>query len=266
MVIDCFPFFNELDILEIRLNILSPYVDKFILVEANQTQSFKPKPFYFEEHKDRFSKFLDKIIHVKMEENVPSQGWTLENFQRNYILKGLSQLTLKKNDIISVSDVDEIWNPHYLNEVIEILKSKNFVSMTMDYLVFFLNLETLNKKWIGTVFTSAKNLLQATPQGLRNIKDRVETIPSAGWHFGYQGGKDMVYEKYFSCVEPINKSLVPSKNDFDTLFDERIKNGGYFIYSDNINDKSVQLMKYPLEKLPNYILNNIDKYQHMLVS
>ena len=266
MIIDCFPFYNELDVLEIRLNILDPYVDKFILVEANQTQSFKEKPFYFEENKQRFSKFLDKIIHVKMEENVPSHGWTLENFQRNYILKGLTQLTLQKNDLIAVSDVDEIWNPKYLNEVIEILKSKNFVSINMDYLVFYLNLETVDKTWIGTVFTSAKNLLQATPQGLRNIKDRVDSISSSGWHFGYQGGKDIVYEKYFSCVEPINKSLIPSKEEFNLLFDDRIKDGGSFLYSDNIDDQSVKLKKYPLKKLPTFILNHIDQYKHMIVS
>lgn len=266
MIIDCFPFYNELDVLEIRLNILEPYVDKFILVEANKTQSSINKPFYFELYKDRFSKFLDKIIHIKMEENVPSEGWTLENFQRNYILKGLSQLNLKNNDIISVSDVDEIWNPYYLKDIIESLNSKNFISITMDYLVFFLNLETVDKTWTGTVFTSAKNLLQATPQGLRNIKDRVGTIKSAGWHFGYQGGKDMVYEKYLSCVEPVNKVLIPTKNDFDILFNERIKDGGSFIYSDNINDQSVKLRKYPSEKLPVYILNNIDKYKHMIIS
>ena len=174
MVIDCFPFFNELDVLEIRLNILKPYVDKFILVEANQTQSFQSKPFYFEENKERFADFLDKIIHVKMEEGVVKEKWSLENFQRNYILKGLSELSLKKDDIIGISDVDEIWNPLFLNDIKEKLKSKNFISINMDYLVFFLNLETVNKKWIGTVFTSAKNLLQVTPQGLRNIKDRVD--------------------------------------------------------------------------------------------
>lgn len=266
MIIDCFPFNNELDVLEIRLNILDPYVDKFILVEANKTQSFKEKPFYFEENKQRFSKFLDKIIHVKMEEQIPKEKWSLENLQRNFILKGLSQLSLKKDDIVSVSDVDEIWNPNYLNEVKEKLQSKNFISITMDYLVFFLNLETVDKSWVGTVFTSAKNLLQATPQGLRNIKDRVETIPSAGWHFGYQGGKDLVYEKYFSCVEPLDKSLIPSKQDFDIIFNDRIKDGGSFIYSDNIEDQSVKLQKYSLEKLPVYITNNIGQYKHMLLA
>jgi beta-1,4-mannosyl-glycoprotein beta-1,4-N-acetylglucosaminyltransferase len=265
MIIDCFPFFNELDVLEIRLNILDPFVDKFVLVEADKTQSFSPKPFFFEENKERFSKFLDKIVHVKMEDDLPREAWSLENLQRNYILKGLSKLSLKNSDIVAISDVDEIWNPLYLDDIKTSLLSKNFVSITMDYLVFFLNLETVDKNWTGTVFTSAKNFLQATPQGVRNIKDRLLTINSGGWHFGYQGGKEMVYNKYYSCVEPMNKTLIPPQEDFNNLFDLRIKDGGSFIYSDNIADESIKLKKYPIEKLPKYIKDNLDKYQHLIL-
>jgi len=68
MIYECIIFFNELDLLEIRLNELKDVVDKFVIVEASFTFSSKPKPFYFEENKDRYSKFLDKIIYVKVEE------------------------------------------------------------------------------------------------------------------------------------------------------------------------------------------------------
>ena len=68
MIIDCFPFFNELDVLDIRLNILNEVVDKFVLVEASKTQSKIDKPFYFEQNKNRYSKFLDKIVHIKIED------------------------------------------------------------------------------------------------------------------------------------------------------------------------------------------------------
>ena len=64
MIIDCFPFFNELDVLDIRLNILNEVVDKFVLVEASKTQSKIDKPFYFEQNKNRYSKFLDKQSRV----------------------------------------------------------------------------------------------------------------------------------------------------------------------------------------------------------
>ena len=66
MIYDCFTFFNELDLLEIRLNILNDYVDKFVLVEATRTQNNKEKKLYYEENKERFAKFKDKVIHGEL--------------------------------------------------------------------------------------------------------------------------------------------------------------------------------------------------------
>ena len=68
MIFDCFSFFNELDILEIRLNVLAPVVDKFVLVEAVRRHSGEPKELYFEKNKQRFAPFLDKIIHVVVDD------------------------------------------------------------------------------------------------------------------------------------------------------------------------------------------------------
>ncbi|HZX73462.1 MAG TPA: hypothetical protein VFE57_03515, partial [Cyclobacteriaceae bacterium] len=64
MVVDCFTFFNELDLLEIRLNILNETVDRFVLVEATRTFQNNPKPLYFNENKKRFEAFLPKITHI----------------------------------------------------------------------------------------------------------------------------------------------------------------------------------------------------------
>ena len=266
MIIDCFPFFNELDLLEIRLNVLNDVVDKFVLVEASKTQSLIDKPFYFEENKDRYSKFLDKIIHVKITDYPKKDGWAMENYQRNCIVKGLQQLELKEEDIIGVSDLDEIWFPEIRDKFEEYFKEVKFISVEMKYLVFYLNLETVDKKWIGTIFAKAKDLINYTPQNLRNIKDHVSHIEEAGWHFGYQGGKEKVYNKYLSCIEPFDKSKIPSKEEFFKQFNKRIKDQGNFIYSDDLNNDSVKLHKISLEEnLPKYILSNIDKYNHMII-
>lgn len=96
MVYDCFPFFNELDLLELRLRELSPVVDKFVLVEATRTFQKKEKPLVFEENKNRFSSFLDKIEHIVVGKfpgffykfRVPN-AWDYENFQRDQISIGL---------------------------------------------------------------------------------------------------------------------------------------------------------------------------------
>ena len=80
-IYDCFNFFNELDILELRLNILYDYVDYFVIVESSVTHSGQPKPFYLEENKERFAKFWDKIIIFKVVDtpedfvNLPNTGF-----------------------------------------------------------------------------------------------------------------------------------------------------------------------------------------------
>src|SRR3954464_1583382 len=94
MIYDCFTFFNELDLLEIRLNELDPVVDKFVLVEATKTHQGKDKPLYFLENKARYEKFLAKIIHVVVNEYPDYEGksaWLLEHHQRNMIIEGLKE-------------------------------------------------------------------------------------------------------------------------------------------------------------------------------
>src|ERR1035438_146655 len=111
MIYDCFTFFNELDLLEIRLNILDKTVDKFVLVEATKTHQGKEKPLHFSENKKRFEKFLPKIIHVIVDDYPEYEGksaWILEQHQRNMIQTGLNNC--KPDDIILISDVDEIPN------------------------------------------------------------------------------------------------------------------------------------------------------------
>lgn len=263
MIIDCFPFFNELDVLELRLNILNDVVDKFVLVEASKTQSKLDKPFFFEENKKRYSQFLDKIVHIKVDDFPQENGWAMENFQRNCITKGIDQLNLNDDDIIAVSDVDEIWNPNIEYQIRNFFEKTTCFSIEMKYLVFFLNLETLNKNWVGTVFAEFKNFSQTTPQYLRDIKDRIPIIKNSGWHFGYQGGKDIVYTKFLSCVEPFDKTYLPTKQEFDIIFENKIKDGGSFIFSDSLSDDSIKLQKIDNKILPEFIQKNKEKYLHM---
>ncbi len=102
-IVDCFLFFNELELLTVRLEELYDHVDYFVLVEAAETFRGNPKPYIFEENKARFQKYLSKIIHVKVEDRKPHYGvWEREGFHRNCIRRGLA--FCKKNDIILMSD------------------------------------------------------------------------------------------------------------------------------------------------------------------
>jgi hypothetical protein len=75
-------------------------------------------------------------------------------------------------------------------------------------------------------------------------------IPKAGWHLGYQGGPQVIHYKYFSAVEPFDKSMVPSYDTFIEVFNERAVDGGYFIYCDNLNKRDLRLEKVTLSELP----------------
>lgn len=110
MIYDCFSFFNELTVLDIRLNTLYDTVDKFIIVEATRSHQNYPKPLYFAENAHRYSKFADKIIHVVVDSYPPHDYWSFEQHQRDQIVGALNQVA-KPEDVVYISDVDEIWNP-----------------------------------------------------------------------------------------------------------------------------------------------------------
>lgn len=218
MVYDCFIFFNELDLLEIRLHELDNVVDYFVLVEADRTFQNNPKPYYFEENKERFSQFLPKIIHIKLDKYPyfipifnPFNPWKLEIFQRNSILKGLKNC--KKEDIILISDVDEIPRASLLKEVISKgvdqiygLKMSMFLYYFNNQLIYdegtLLSVEEAKDGiWHCTALLPFK-LLNEKPQKIRKTimrtirrKEIYKIIPNAGWHFTYIGGVQKIIEK-----------------------------------------------------------------------
>lgn len=126
-IFDCFTFFNELELLELRLKILSPYVDYFVLVESNITHRGEKKNLIYKLNEAKFDKYKDKIIYINLNLN-PSKtqpnNWYIENLQRNSILNGLKNCN--DNDLVIISDLDEIPNPIILKQLKnKTLKSKN---------------------------------------------------------------------------------------------------------------------------------------------
>ena len=111
MIYDAFLFFNELELLELRLHELSDVVDRFVLVEATRTFSGETKPLYFSENQARFAPFLGRIEHIVVDDEpaVVKQAWDRENHQRNAIERGLR--ACRPDDIVLISDVDEIPSP-----------------------------------------------------------------------------------------------------------------------------------------------------------
>jgi beta-1,4-mannosyl-glycoprotein beta-1,4-N-acetylglucosaminyltransferase len=247
MIIDCFPFFNELDVLEIRLNELNSVVDKFVLVEADRTQSLLPKPYYFEGNKERFSKFIDKIVHIK-HEMPESSGWGPENSQRNAISDGLA--------LLLISDLDEIPS----KELIKDIDKNSIHSVEMEFFIYFLNLKVQDRNWVGSVVGPYSEIIKKSPQGWRDIKDFLPR-ESGGWHFSWLGGAKKVYEKALSCIEPLDKGMIPTYEEFERSFQENInKKEHRFIHPENLSLNSSMAEKdYPnisvsLKAYPQHLL------------
>ena len=233
-IIDAFIFYNELDMLEYRLDTHNEYVDCFILVEASLTHNGKPKPLYFQENKERFLKYLHKIIHIivdDLKENpthdksqvLSDDVWKNENLQRNCIHKGLLQLKLHDTDYIFISDVDEIINPNMFQYLKTSKTLINAAALTMD--MYYYNLCCLNKnKWSYAKFMTFQfymNELKCTPQICRTHAFP-QAIQNAGWHMSYFGDAKFIRNKLLNFAH--QEWNQPEYTD-ENKIEERIKSG-----------------------------------------
>lgn len=217
MVFDAFTYFNESDLLRLRLEILSPYVDKFILVESRQTFMGKEKPLDYVENKELFNKWNDKIIHIV----APNIEIKKVPYERHWLCYALEEATVKElgnpEDIVMFSDLDEIWNPEILKKIDDNPHTLNQLNYT-----YYLN-QRSNEDWTGTLMTKVKNV-----QVGFNKKERTDKpfpLDNGGWHFTNMGGRDQVIKKVLAYDHgaEINPQWV-----IDHI-DENMENGGDYL-------------------------------------
>ena len=189
-IFDCFMFFNELELLELRLMTLNSIVDHFVIVEVGMTFTGKKKEFYFENNKKYFKKYLNKIIYIK-KDNLPisevhtrQDAFQNEYYNRNLIFEGLSGAN--GDDYIILSDIDEIPNPKAVLEGI----SSEFKVFVLKQKLFYYYVNCLQKQeWFGTVVTKRKDL--ESPKALRRKRNIcVNVIENGGWHYSFLGGEE----------------------------------------------------------------------------
>ena len=273
MILDCFTFFNENDLLEIRLNTLNEIVDKFIIVEANQTHSGISKPFYYD--KKRFDKFKDKIIYIELKDRLNfSNSWKNENFQRNYILDILKQENCKDEDVVILTDLDEIPNVNAIKEFLQ--NPSSIYAFQMDIYNYYLNLRNLSEG----IWTMAKILKYAEFQNLENdynnygfgcereVNDGItptkvrmmcnnKSLPNGGWHFTYMGGVNKIQEKLISFAhQEFNNPYFIDKNRLEECLKTNTD-----VLNRNYNFKVINIEKY----LPEYIVQNAHKFSHLML-
>lgn len=196
MIFDCFIYFNEIELLELRLKTLGEIVDYFVIVEADKTFAGRSREFHFAQHQHQFAEYADKIVYVQVRDMPQSSDpWEREWHQRNCIMRGLADC--QANDLILISDADEIPKPETLLRLCQMEKGqdvlqKHPVAFAQHNFYYFVN--CVEKKfWHGTVAVRYGNL--SLPQTLRNNRERMPRIRDGGWHFSYLGGVERVIEK-----------------------------------------------------------------------
>ena len=297
-IYDCFTFFNELDLLEIRLNELNEVVDYFVLVEATTTHSRKPKELYFQKNKDRYKKFEKKIIHIitDLPQIKNNNRWVLENYQRNQIDRGLKEC--KDEDIILISDVDEIPNKEKIKElktkinkqkqhtkiqkrIIQIGSSLNFPidrinnifrnfagNFLKETYIFEQNMyyyyinNRIDSNWNGTVactYKIYKEIFNCKPQNIRNMRNAIKNkIPNGGWHFSYLGSVDEIIYKIQSFA---HKEYDNKKYLDKNHLKNKIENNKDLFNRNFIHMKICEID----ETYPEYILKNKNKFKKYIL-
>jgi len=289
-IYDCFAFFNELDVLRIRIEELKDVVDKFILVEATKTHSGNPKPLYYQEFSHEFAEYQDKIIHyvvddmpeIDYSQPINLQAWPLDVHQKNCISRVLNSLECKDEDIILVNDCDEIPRKEKLSEAIELLKDNEFVIFVQD--LYHGHLDNIASEWwCGTVACKYKDYKVRTYTKIR-YSDKINTgldmgdpsykragyindkqyfehpyLVKSGWSFSWFGSELSRRYKLQSFAHKEGddsqaRGIEKIKYDVCRPSLEMESSGEFYFDVRDIDGKDV----------PFFLRNNILKYRHFL--
>ena len=284
---------NEDVVLDVRLNTLNAFVDYFVIVESKYAHNGELRQLNF--NINNFLKFKNKIRYIILEKTPKDlildkkkynydqlkvlNSLKRENLQRNYISRGL--FDAKKEDIIIISDLDEI--PNLSQIEFKNIKNKTLYIFEQKFYYYKFNLENTFNSWYGS--RMCKFQILKSPQWLRNIKAkkysfwRVDTILSkkkyqnikfienGGWHFTYLQTPDLIqkklrtflhhqqYEAYPLSLEQIKNKISAKKILYDHSLDKKVQNKF---------DSDFQLKKSPYTDLPSYIQNNLIKFKEWL--
>lgn len=277
MIYDCFTFFNELDLLEIRLNVLKDVVDKFVLVEARQTHSGAPKPLWYDENKARFAAFKDRIVHLVVESfPADADSWGRENIQRNFIAEGLKEC--QDDDVILISDLDEIPNPRVFP--VELAPGE-ICLLEQGMYYYFLNYRDRGEPiWqIGTKVMSYRTfchgldavdipysiyLQESLNRGTTATKIRLyrscRHIPNGGWHFSYLGGVDAIVRKL--------RSFSHQEYDTERYLDRRHLMNCILKGRDLFDRPGKVYIPEPFERgrFPDYVVDKRSRYADLILT
>ena len=255
-IFDCFIFNHEIELLEIRLNILNDYVDKFIITEGDMTFSGLPKESHFLNNKERFAKWEDKIILNQI--NIPEceSPWHREIYSRNAMV---NLDIFNDDDLIIMSDGDEIPNPEILEQASEWVSDDTHFTFEQSCYAYWMN-NLYSDKWFGTRAATYKYVNNTTVDDIREgtedeSKISGSIITNGGWHFTYLGNEDHIRQKINSFCD--RHFDVPEVTE---NISKNLEDGNDVLNRTHISYKRVDLD----DSFPQYIIDNQEKYSHLI--
>jgi beta-1,4-mannosyl-glycoprotein beta-1,4-N-acetylglucosaminyltransferase len=293
-IYDCFMYYDEDLLLDIRLNALDKYVKKFVITEATYTHNGTKKKLNF--NINNFNKFKNKIDYIVVDQQPPDvrklkeddsakikeeklilNGMARDYFQRENLKKGLKNL--KDDDLVVISDLDEI--PNFDN--LDFDKVNNNIIIFQQKMFYYkLNLYYNEFIWAGSKAVKYKNFV--SPQWLRNVKSKKYPFWRLDIFFSKKKYSNLFYVKdggwHFTCIrtpEDLEKKLLNFAhhyefeqsglkiNDIKKLINEK-----RVMYDHNIDQKGYKwsgksiLKKINLNLLPSYIANNAKRFDDWL--
>ena len=260
MIVDAFIFFNEKELVELRVKYLNDIVDYFLIIEADVTHTGKEKKWNFPEILNTSLKeFSNKIYYHQMKvdlkkaeaEKSPNykggtwgRSWRVDTMQRNFLKEAYNKLP-SSNDIIIISDLDEIPS----KDKISFIKScdlKVIAPVTFNHALFYLDCNYLTlERWLGSIVITKELMDKYEPQVFRDLRNRISHFNDAGWSFTSFGGVKKVREKLEAfCHEEYNKE----KYKNEAHINKCIETGSDLFYRE-FNKKKVNKSFFPKDLL-----------------
>ena len=264
-IYDCFQYFDEDHMVDLRLNILNQYVDYFVISESTKTHQGENKKINFDIKK--FAKFKDKIKfivadysrEINFKKHIGGES-PIEQHQRNSLIRGIEDAS--SEDLIILSDSDEIPDLTKLNEI---NNDKKFIAFSQKMFMYKINLQNIDESnWIGSKITKKKNI--TTMQNLRNLKFKkypfwridkynLQTI-NGGWHFSFLQTSGQILNKIKSFshgefnINNVNQKIIEQK----------------ILKNEDIFGRDITLKKTLLDSsYPSYILENKEKFSKWII-
>ena len=264
-IYDCFQYFDEDHMVDLRLNVLDQYVDYFVISESTKTHQGKDKKINFDIKK--FPKFKKKIKFIVADYNdsinfknhVGGES-PIEQHQRNSLIKGIENAS--SEDLIILSDSDEIPDLTKLNQIQD---NKKIIAFSQKMFMYKINLQNIDESnWIGSKITKKKNI--TTMQNLRNLKFKkypfwridkynLQTI-NGGWHFSFLQTPEQILNK----IKSFSHGEFNINNVNEKIIEEKI------LKNEDIFGRGIKLKKTLLDSsYPNYILENKEKFSEWII-